>query len=220
MTHRRTNRSADLPHPVFSRLYAGASVRMESAGMAELRSELLAGLHGTVVEVGCGNGLNFGRYPSTVVREVAVEPEPTLRALAVRTAAKAPVTVQVQAGTASGLPVADGAADAVVLCLVLCSVHERDSALDEVRRVLRPGGRVRLLEHTVADTPGLRRVQRIADATIWPYLTGGCRTATDPLRDIAVAGFELGEHRRFRFPADGPALPASPHVLGEAFAPS
>ena len=72
----------DRPRPVFSRLYAAAAARMERGGMAQLRDELLAGLHGEVVEVGAGHGLNFAHYPRTVTRVVAVEPEPRLRELA------------------------------------------------------------------------------------------------------------------------------------------
>jgi hypothetical protein len=75
---------------------------------------------------------------------------------------------------------------------------------------------LRFLEHTIADTRGLARGQRIADATFWPLLTGGCHTATDPAGEIAAAGFALTGLRRLRFPQSGPVMPASPHVLGGA----
>jgi hypothetical protein len=54
---------------------------------------------------------------------------------------------------------------------------------------------------------------------LWPLLTGGCHTATDPAGDIAVAGFQLAHMRRLRFPETGPWIPASPHVLGAAYSP-
>jgi SAM-dependent methyltransferase len=209
----------DLRRPVFARTYRRVSERLEDEGMRELREELLAGLTGVVVEVGAGNGLTFARYPSTVERVVAVEPEPFLRRAAEAAAARAPVPVQVVPGRGDDLPLATGSADAVVLCLVLCSVRPRPQALAEVRRVLRPGGEVRFLEHTVAGTAGLRRVQRALDATLWPWFAGGCHLATDPVGDLTAAGFDVDRVRAFRFPAAGPTGPAGPHVLGRAVAP-
>jgi ubiquinone/menaquinone biosynthesis C-methylase UbiE len=209
----------DLPRPLFSRFYAKISPGMEDEGMADLRQELLAPLTGTVVEIGAGNGLNFGHYPATVTRVVAVEPEPRLRELAVAAAAAAPIPVEVTAGTAGNLPLPDGSVDGAVFCLVLCSIPDRHAALAEVVRVLRPGGTLRFLEHTLADTPARRRIQRLVDATVWPLLTGGCHTATDPARDIERAGLQLTSVRQLRFPFRGPRMPASPHALGSASAP-
>jgi len=207
--------TTDRPRWLFSRFYARMSPQMEAEGMAGLREELLSGLAGEVVEVGAGNGLNFGHYPSAVTRVVAVEPEPYLRELAVRAARSAPGAVTVQAGTADRLPLPDDSMDAAVLCLVMCSLDDRPAALVELARVLRPSGTVRFLEHTIADTPGLRRVQRMADATVWPLLAGGCHTATDPVAAIAGAGFEITQCRRLRFP-ERFTQPSSPHVLGTA----
>lgn len=210
----------DLPRPLFSRFYAKISPGMEAEGMADLRRELLAPLTGAVVEVGCGNGLNFDHYPSAVTRVIAVEPEPRLRQLAIAAAGTANTPVEVTAGTAQHLPLPDGSVDGAVLCLVLCSIPDRDAALAETRRVLRPGGTLRFLEHTLADTPRRRRVQRLADATLWPLWTGGCHTATDPAGDIEAAGLRLEATRGLLFPESGPWMPASSHVLGGATAPA
>ena len=78
-------------HPVFARLYARMSPRAEEQGVAEHRDELLAGIAGRVVEVGAGNGLNFGHYPAAVTEVVAVEPEPYLRERALEAAALAEI---------------------------------------------------------------------------------------------------------------------------------
>jgi ubiquinone/menaquinone biosynthesis C-methylase UbiE len=202
--------------PVFSRLYERVSRRLEDAGMAELRRELLDGVAGVVVEVGCGNGLTFAHYPDTVSRVVAVEPEPRLRAAAQRAARVAAVDVEVVAGVAEELPLPDASADVAVLCLVLCSIRDQPAALAELRRVLRPGGELRFLEHTVAEDRRLRRVQHLVDATVWPLLAGGCHTATDQVGAIEAAGFTAQRTRRFDFPPSRVRVPASPHVLGVA----
>lgn len=80
-----------------------------------------------------------------------------------------------------------------------------------------PGTAERLpLPDGSADAAGLRMVQRLADATVWPLLTGGCRTATDPAGLLAAAGFDLTELRRLRFPEARFSQPSTPHVLGTA----
>ncbi|MEH0939213.1 class I SAM-dependent methyltransferase [Micromonospora psammae] len=206
-------------HPIFARLFARASVAMDRAGMAEHRHRLVAGLHGQVVEVGAGNGRMFAHYPPAVTAVLAVEPEPRLRADARTAADRAPVPVTVTDGLAEALPVPDAGADAVVLSLVLCSVRDQSVALREAYRVLRPGGQLRFYEHVVADTPGLRRAQRWVDATCWPLFCGGCHTARDTVGAIAAAGFSVVALDRFRFPPEGLAMPASPHVLGTAIRP-
>ena len=212
--------STDRPRPVFGRLYARISEGMDAEGLAALRTELLAPLSGSVVEIGCGNGRNFARYPAAVTRVTAVEPEPHLRALATRAAAAAPVPVTVLPGTAEALPVPDAAADAAVLCLVLCSLPDRAAALAEVTRVLRPGGTLAFLEHGLGPTRRLRAVQRLADATVWPLLAGGCHTAVDPVGLVERAGFEVTALRRLRFPDFRVTLPVTPHVLGLARRPA
>jgi len=207
-------------HPVFARLYAWASPRMEKSGFGERRDQLLAGLAGRVIEVGAGNGLNFTHYPPEVTRVMAVEPEPRLRAIAEAEAAKAAAPVEVVDGTADRLPADDASFDAAVASLVLCSVPDVPAALAEIRRVLRPGGQLRFFEHVRADTPGLARVQRILDATVWPTLGGGCHSHRDTGAAIEAAGFTIDAIERHRIPDTRIATHTSPHILGVATAPT
>jgi ubiquinone/menaquinone biosynthesis C-methylase UbiE len=201
-------------HPIFARLYDRTSPSVERKGAAEHRDELLAGLAGRVLEVGAGNGLNFGHYPASVTEVVAVEPEPYLRGRADEAAARAPVAVTVVYGVADALPAPDGAFDAAVASLVLCSVPDQATALAELRRVLRPGGELRFYEHVVSERPRAAAMMRWLDASgIWPRLAGGCHAARDTAAAIEQAGFVIERMRRFPFAA-GPV--SVPHVIGVA----
>lgn len=147
---------------------------------------------------------------------VAVEPEDRLRRLAAERTRTAPVDVEVLDSVAEDLPLADGSVDAAVVSLVLCSVGDQSEALTEIRRVLRPGGQLRFLEHVAAEMAGLARVQLALDATVWPFLGGGCHTSRHTLEAIEAAGFEVVEVDRMRVPDGRVPLPTSPHVIGVA----
>jgi ubiquinone/menaquinone biosynthesis C-methylase UbiE len=212
-------RSCPIPrpvdHPVCARLYARQSEQAERIGLAARRAQLLGGLRGRVVEIGAGNGLNFAHYPASVTEVVAAEPERHLRALAEHAAREAPVPVTVVNAVAEKLPWPDDAFDAAVVSLVLCSVANVEAALAELRRVLHPGGELRFLEHVASPRPAVRAVQRAADATVWPHLSGGCHLARASDRLIEAAGFAIETCERFTFRIP-PLDPPKTHVLGVA----
>jgi SAM-dependent methyltransferase len=199
-------------HPVFARVYARVGHLMD-AEIGDHRRRLLAGLTGRVLEIGAGNGLNFPQYPATVTEVLAVEPEPYLRRLALAAARQAPVPIRVVDGTAEALPAPDGAVDAVVASLVLCTVADPDQALAEVRGVLRPGGRLGFSEQVRASDPRLARRQDRLERP-WEWLVGGCHPNRDTVAAITAAGLRLVQLDRFDLPAM-PSL-ARPHVLGVA----
>ena len=213
---RRDRSRHRVSHPVFARCYARTAAVMERRGVADLRRRLLEGISGQVIEVGAGTGANIAHLPATVTGVVAVEPEPRLRALAERASAGAAVPVQVVDGVADRLPADDASFDAAVVSLVLCTVPDQATALGEVHRVLRPGGRLHFWEHVGADEPVLAAVQRGLDATVWPVLAGGCRTGRNTAAAIAAAGFDVQRLERFRFPDTRVALPTAPQILGTA----
>jgi ubiquinone/menaquinone biosynthesis C-methylase UbiE len=175
----------------------------------------LEGLSGRVVEIGAGQGLNFSHYPESVTEVVAVEPEPTLRALAAAAAREGRVPISVVAGIADALPVEDASCDAVVASLVLCSVPNQVQALTEIRRALRPHGQLRFYEHVASKRRGSAWLEKLADATFWPHIAGGCHLHRDTTSAIESAGFTFVQYERFRF-SPGRLYPAAPHILGAA----
>lgn len=208
--------TTELSNPRFARMYMKAAARAERRGADEHRRRLLHGLHGLVVEVGAGHGLNFAHYPDTVTKVIAIEPEATLRAEAEQTAAAAPVPVEVRSGVADALPLEDGSADAVVTSLVLCSVPDQPKALAEVKRVLRPGGELRFYEHVIPDRQPKRALLKAVDHSgLWPAIAGGCHPARDTTRAIRRAGLDIESIERIMFSATR-VEPRIPHVLGVA----
>jgi ubiquinone/menaquinone biosynthesis C-methylase UbiE len=199
-------------HPVFARCYARVGHLMD-AEIGHHRRRLLAGLHGRVLEVGAGNGLNFPHYPATITEVLAVEPEPYLRRLAMAAASQAPAPIRVADGTAEALPADDATFDGVVASLVLCTVTDPDQALAEVRRVLRPGGTLRFYEHVRATDPRLARWQDQLERP-WGWLVGGCHPNRDTVAAITAAGLQVVQLDRFDLQAMPPL--ARPHVLGVA----
>src|SRR5262249_13697290 len=202
--------------PLFARFYARVSPAMDAGGIATRRRQLLEGLAGTVIEIGAGNGLNFAHYPAGITRVLAVEPDPFLRRIAHRSAASAPVPVEVTDRVGEDLPAGDGTFDAAVATFVLCSVDSQQTVLREIHRVLRPGGQLRFLEHVRAESPGWRRAQRLLDMTFWPALCGGDHAGRDTAAAVRAAGFTIERLDRFRFPGTRLTLPTSPHLSAVA----
>jgi ubiquinone/menaquinone biosynthesis C-methylase UbiE len=205
-------------HPLFARLYHRMSPAIEKAGGAEHRDRVLAGLTGTVVEVGAGNGLNFAHYPDTVTEVIAVEPEDYLRAQAEQAAANAALAVRVVDGTASALPNADASVDAGVASLVLCSVPDQAAALAELHRVIRPGGELRFYEHVISHNAKAARWQRRLDP-VWTRLVGGCHLTRDTEQAITGAGFVIEDTNRFQFAPCALSKLSAEHILGRARRP-
>jgi SAM-dependent methyltransferase len=202
-------------HPLFARSYVLLAGAAEHAGAAVERRRLLSGLAGRVLEVGAGHGPNFAHYPPGVVGVVALEPEPYLRSRAGRVAAGAPVRVVVTGGEAERLPFADGAFDAAVASLVLCSVADPATALAELRRVLRPGGELRFFEHVRASGAVRSRWQDALDH-VWPLVAGGCHCNRPTVARVRAAGFELLELHERHLPPLPPIAHVADFVVGRA----
>lgn len=215
------------PARVFAALYDRAMAASEEAGLRAMRAALLADARGTVVEIGAGTGANLGLYGPGVERLVACEPEgpmaDRLRAGAAgahegeRSGARdgAP-DVEVREAPADRLPFADATFDEAVSTLVLCTVPDAAAALAELRRVLRPGGRLRLLEHVRADDDGLARWQRRL-TPVQRVVARGCHLDRDTEAAVRAAGFSVEGLERDRMPKAVPLV--RPLLRGVAVAP-
>jgi ubiquinone/menaquinone biosynthesis C-methylase UbiE len=207
--------SREVNHPFFARFLAGVAARAEGGEEDGLRSELLAGLSGRVIEIGAGTGPNFRLYPETVTEIVAVEPEDYLRAKAEEAAARAGRPIRLVDALADRLPFEDASFDAAVVAQVLCSVPDQAAALNEVRRILKPDGELRFYEHVLARDPRRARFQRLA-GKVTPHIAGGCHPDRETGRAIEDAGFEIQRCRRFSFSQSPLDLPVAPRILGAA----
>jgi SAM-dependent methyltransferase len=202
-------------HPCAAWVYNAITPLADRAGGSEHRALLLKSLAGRVIEIGCGQGRNFAHYPSPVTTVTALEPEPYLRRLALGAAGLARVRVEVIGAEGEELPFSDASFDAGVVSLVLCSVIEPGRALSELRRVIRPGGELRVYEHVRATTAGDARLQDIADP-FWRRIAGGCRCNRDTEAAIAEAGFDLTVERRGGFTNASLARRIAPVIIGVA----
>jgi protein-L-isoaspartate O-methyltransferase len=209
--------SSTVDNPFFARVWT-MMARHEPESVKRLRRENLAGLSGRVLEVGAGTGTNFELYPDTVTEVVAVEPERRLAELAQKAAAAAPVPVTVSTDTVEQF--SDGEPfDAVVCSLVLCSIDEPETVVRQLLSVLKPGGELRYLEH-VASSGARARLQKVADATVWPRIAGNCHTHRHTEETIVGAGFQVsGARREWVVPAWVP-VPTSEVAIGRAVKPA
>lgn len=179
--------------------------------VAERKRRLLGELAGTVIEIGAGTGANLP-FLNGGVRWLGVDPNPATHRYVERKARQLGLEARLVEGRAERLPFESASADAVVSTLVLCGVADQRAVLEEILRVLKPGGRFVFLEHVAAE-PGTatRRRQRLV-RPVWSLLADGCRPDRETWRAIESAGFSHLAYERFRLP-----LPiAGPHIAGVA----
>jgi len=193
-------------------LYHELSTRADAAGISAWRARLAAGLRGRVLEIGCGTGLMFPHYrPDAAV--VGIEP-----ALGFLALARAPAHVTMLAADATGLPFAAASFDVAVVAGVLCSVEGAAGALFELRRVVKPGGEIRLMEPVRSERCLPGRLMDLFNPAWRLYNRQGCNMNRRTLRDLEAAGLELLEVERFQVFSDG--LPAFPSCYVRARNPS
>ncbi|WP_245440782.1 class I SAM-dependent methyltransferase [Mesorhizobium sanjuanii] len=165
-----------------------------------MRKRMIPRAEGIVVEVGFGSGLNLPYYdPARVERLVGIDPDGTMLGLAGPQSRSLPFDVECLRASGESLPLTDDFADTVVVTYAFCTIPDPEAALTEIRRVLKPTGRLIFIEHGQAEEPRCRRWQERLNRR-WGQFAGGCHLNRDPLRLIRGAGFHLVEEERGRFP--------------------
>ena len=211
-----TTTAPTVPRGIWSRFVAATYNPFlalgERRGMRERRLRLLRGARGRVLEIGAGTGLNLAHYPGGLDELLLSEPvDPMARRLESRVRRSGVPGTVLRAG-AEALPVATSSIDTVVSTMVLCTVPDPEAALGEIRRVLRPDGRLLFCEHVRSDSNRLSRWQeRLAGP--WEAFADGCRCSQDTLglieRTLRIERIEREEWRGM------PGL-VRPLIVGEA----
>jgi SAM-dependent methyltransferase len=205
-------------HPVrgpFNALFFWLTGGLFDRLLGPRKRRLLVDLPDTVVELGSGVGANL-RYLAPGSRLIAVEPNPAMHPRLRRAARRRGVLLDVRQVPAERTDLPDASAEVVVSSLVLCTVHDVDRVLAEVRRVLRPGGRFVFVEHVAApDGTALRRLQRWVRAP-WAWCFEGCSCERDLGGALRAAGFESVAVETYRLRS--PFLPFNPQIAGVATA--
>jgi prepilin-type processing-associated H-X9-DG protein len=198
----------------FAMTYDRMSRSNEEHGVRALRQGLLADAQGRVLEIGGGTGANLLFYDGAVESLVLTEPEPAmLRRLQRKVSEQAPLAKVLRA-PAEDLPFEDASFDTVVSTLVLCGVDDQARALREIRRVLRPGGRLLFLEHVRSDDPKFARFQ---DRINWlNRLMVDCDCNRPTLASIEAAGFTVSRIEQSTMPK-APKF-VRPLIVGAAMA--
>jgi ubiquinone/menaquinone biosynthesis C-methylase UbiE len=189
----------------FAALYDWCLRGTEEAGLREMRQELLSGVGGRVVELGAGTGVNLEIYPEELEELVMTEPDPHMAKRLRAKAAECGRAATIVEAPAERLPFEDASFDTAVATLVLCTVPDPQAALAELRRVLKPGGRLLFLEHVRSEEPGLARWQDRLEKP-WRFLGDGCHCNRDTVATIGAAGFEVGKVERDELPKSPPIV--------------
>jgi ubiquinone/menaquinone biosynthesis C-methylase UbiE len=156
------------------------------------RERVLAGAEGRVLEIGVGSGVNLPLYSGALKEVVGIEPSPALRSMAERAAEQAEPSVRLLDASAESIPLDDRSVDTVVMTWTLCSITDVEHALAEMRRVLRPGGRLLFVEHGQAPDAWVRWWQERL-TPMWRRFGGGCHLGRPIPRLIESGRFQI-EH--------------------------
>src|SRR2546422_855048 len=181
----------------------------EKKFMARHRPHIVGEAEGRVLEVGAGTGASFPYY-TPKARVVATEPDPFMMERAKKRLDELGTdNIELRQESVEDLPFEDGAFDTVVSTLVFCSVGDPKRGLAEVKRVLKPGGTFRFVEHVRADG-GWKAFVQDAIVPVWSWLGAGCHPNRRTLKAIKAAGFDIEEAKRES------ELPIIPVVIGVA----
>jgi ubiquinone/menaquinone biosynthesis C-methylase UbiE len=181
------------------------------------RQRVCAGLHGRVVEIGFGSGLNVPFYPAAVESVAAVEPSDAAWRLAADRVAASTATIERVGLDGARLPLDDASCDTALSTWTMCTIPDIGGALAELRRVLTPGGTLHFVEHGLAPDESVRRWQHRLEP-MQKRLFGGCHLTREITDLVTGAGFVLDEVDEFYEPGSPRFLSAD--TLGVATSPA
>jgi ubiquinone/menaquinone biosynthesis C-methylase UbiE len=206
-------------HKWFASIYDKMLASQEKRYLGALREEMLKDLSGRILEIGAGTGANFRHYPGGV-KVVATEPDPYMLQRARKRAEEAAADIELQQIAAEKLPFPDASFDYVVDSLVLCSVKDPRNVLAEIKRVLKPGGELRVYEHVRYENP-IGALSQDIISPLWQWFAAGCHPNRPTERYLREAGFELSDVRiRKELPPVPPMVFTRPHLQAVATRPS
>lgn len=197
---------------MFDSLFAtahGCAERYLDPKLDEHRRYLAEGLDGTVLDLGCGSGATFPYLADAGATVYGVDPNEPMRDRAARRVERLGLDATLIDGRGESLPFADDQFDAAVVSLVLCSVDDPPAVVDELARVIRPGGELRILEHVEGD--GIHARIQHAIEPVWRPVAGGCHLTRNPVGTLATHDkLDVLDLSRF-----APGVPlARPYVRG------
>jgi ubiquinone/menaquinone biosynthesis C-methylase UbiE len=199
----------------FARFYDRALKATEENGLGAMRTALLAQARGRVVEIGAGTGVNVGLYGEGIEDLTLVEPDPHMAArLRARLAeVGGGAAKNLIEAPAESLPFPDATFDTAVATLVLCTIPDPAAAIDELARVLKPGGRLLFIEHVRSDDPARARWQDRLEKP-WRFMADGCYCNRDTEANLRASAFEVETVEHGKMPKAAPIV--RPLIRGTA----
>lgn len=171
-----------LPHLV--------NLSMRNRRLLPYRKRVLSAAEGRVLEIGVGSGLNLPLYSDRIQRVIGLDPSPKLLAMAREAAGRIMIPIEFVEGSAEAIALDEKSVDTVVTTWTLCTIPDATRALGEMRRVLKPSGRMLFVEHGRSPDPNIRRWQdRLTP--LWKHIGGGCHLNRAIAELIAGSGFRI-----------------------------
>lgn len=181
--------------------------------MADRKQQLFANLEGEILELGPGAGPNLP-YFSSQMHWLGLEPNPYMHPYLQQKANELGLKIEVQTTTLADTSIPDNSQDVVLCTLVLCSVPNLAATLQEVLRVLKPGGRFLFIEHVIAPAGSLLRRVQTGLCPLWQVIGDGCRLDRETGKMIEASGFASVDYETFDAPV--PIAVVKPHIMGVA----
>ena len=163
---------------------------MRQEALAAYRERVVPGAAGRILEIGIGSGINLRYYGDRAEHVIGLDPSAKLLAMSVETDRRSGLSVELVKGSAEMIPIEDKTIDTVLTTWTLCSISDVNRALSEMRRVLKPNGRLLFVEHGLSPEDKVRRWQNRLNP-VWKRVTGGCNLNRAIAQLIEVAGFRI-----------------------------